>query len=51
MKKGFVIVLLIAVFCLIGCSKSKEAGSLEEYDMVYSNYKTEGSICSISFAQ
>lgn len=40
MKKCIVLLLIVVVFCFMGCSKEKDMSSLSEYEMVEkeSNY-------------
>ena len=34
MKKCVVLILIVVVFCFMGCSKEKDMSSLSEYEMV-----------------
>ena len=34
MKKCIVVLLIVVVFCFMGCSKEKDMSSLSEYEMV-----------------
>ena len=38
MKKWVVLLLIMIVFCLCGCSKEEDMSSLSEYEMVNSEY-------------